>query len=361
MVVRVLHLVGSRRSKFYYDLSVLYGKACDGCVDLDRERFEFHIAVVHLDGSWSFPSSLDEADGSDGALPPRRWSFPSAVRRLAELDLDVIVPHMFCVEGMTRFRSLVDLLDIPLLGNHDHTIWLATDKAITKQILHANGIQVPQGELLQKFHCEWPTMKVPVVVKPCNEDNSRGISLVKHEEDLKFAIDHAFSFDSRVVVEEYIAGREVRAGVIEEDGGLTVLPKVEYFLKDIRTAAHKLQTDSSGNLLNKAIVAAKQDGDRQCPVDLSDVLHQRIDAMVTKAHHVLKCRHYSLYDIRIDENEQPFILEAAFFCSFAPLSTITFMADHSGRDDLKHPELFHSFLERAAQEKSREMIRIRPD
>lgn len=61
MVVRVLYLVGSRRSKFYYDLSVLYGKACDGCVDLDRERFEFHIAVVHLDGSWSFPSSLDEA------------------------------------------------------------------------------------------------------------------------------------------------------------------------------------------------------------------------------------------------------------------------------------------------------------
>lgn len=103
-------------------------------VGLDRERFEFHIAVVHLDGSWSFPSSLDEADGSDGALPPRRWSFPSAVRRLAELDLDVIVPHMFCVEGMTRFRSLVDLLDIPLLGNHDHTIWLATDKAKKRQI-----------------------------------------------------------------------------------------------------------------------------------------------------------------------------------------------------------------------------------
>ena len=36
---------------------------------------------------------------------------------------------------------------------------------------------------------------------------------------MKFAIDHAFSFDSRVVVEEYIAGREVRAGVIEEDMG----------------------------------------------------------------------------------------------------------------------------------------------
>ncbi|CAE7501569.1 ddl [Symbiodinium pilosum] len=260
---------------------------------------------------------------------------------------------MFCVEGMTRYRSLVDLLQIPMLGNHEYTIWLATDKAITKQLLAANGVSVPKGELLEKGIHERPcNIKVPLVVKPCNEDNSRGITLVKREEDLAAAIDYAFSFDPRVVVDEYIAGREVRAACIEEeDGSLTVLPKLEYFLKDIRTAAHKLQTDSSGKLSTNAIVAAKKDGDRQCPADLSPLLHQRIDAMITKAHRVLNCRHYSLYDLRIDSNEQPYILEAAFFCSFSPLSVIPSMANASGREDLKHPKLFHSFLERAAKEK----------
>merc|ERR1719267_386143 len=104
------------------------------------------------------------------------------------------------------------------------------------------------------------TVKVPLVVKPCNEDNSRGITLVKNQEDLKAAMEYAFSFDDRVVVDEYIAGREVRAACIEEeDGTLTVLPKLEYFLKDIRTSAQKLATDSNGKLSPNAVVEAKKD------------------------------------------------------------------------------------------------------
>merc|ERR1712072_526956 len=100
----------------------------------------------------------------------------------------------------------------------------------------------------------------------------------------------------RVVVDEYIAGREVRAACIEEeDGSLTVLPKIEYFLEDIRTSAHKLATDSNGKLSSNAIIEAKRDGDRQCPADLSPELHQRIDTMVKRAHWALHCRHYSLY------------------------------------------------------------------
>merc|ERR1712139_428877 len=165
------------------------------------------------------------------------------------------------------------------------------------------------GELCEKGLKERPTsVKVPLVVKPCKEDNSRGITLVKNEKDLDAAMDYAFSFDDRVVVDEYIAGREVRAACIEEeDGTLTVLPKIEYFLEDIRTSAHKLQTDKSGKLSANAIKAAKKDGDRQCPASLSPTLHSRIDDMVKRAHVALKFQHYSLYDIRVDVNEQPYI------------------------------------------------------
>merc|ERR1711988_1247840 len=192
--------------------------------------------------------------------------------------------------------------------------------------------------------------------KPCKEDNSRGITLVKKEEELQAAMDYAFSFDTRVVVDEYIAGRELRAAVIEEeDGSLTVLPKIEYFLEDIRTSAHKLQTDKNGKLSSNAIKAAKKDGDRQCPASLSPELHQRIDDMVKRSHRVLNCQHYSLYDIRIDANEQPYILEAALFCSFSPLSVIPAMAQQAGREDLKHPHLFHSFLERAIGSKKMQL------
>merc|ERR1711937_1014308 len=154
---------------------------------------------------------------------------------------------------------------------------------------------------------------------------------------------------------EYIAGRELRVACIEEiDGTLTVLPKIEYFLEDIRTSAHKLVTDKSGKLSSNAIKAAKKDGDRQCHADLSPQLHERVNTTVIDAHRVLKCRHYSLYDIRVDADEQPYILEACFFCSFSPLSVIPAMAQHSGRKDLQHPNFFHSLLERAMAEKQEE-------
>jgi D-alanine-D-alanine ligase len=346
---KVLHLIGSRQDCFYHDLSVLYARACDECTDLDREHYDFHYATVGLDGSWSFPTDL-----SDTALEKApRMSIAAAIAYIDRMNFDVMVPHMFCVEGMTRYRSLFDLLQIPFLGNHDYTVWPSTDKATTKQVLEPVGVPVPRGELLVKGEKEWPTtIKVPFVVKPCNEDNSRGITLVKREEDAAAAIAYGFSFDPRVVVDEYIAGREVRAACIEEeDGTLTVLPKIEYFLEDIRTSAHKLATDKSGKLSTNAIREAKRDGDRQCPAELSDTLHARIDEAVKKAHRALKCRHYSLYDIRVDADEQPYILEAALFCSFSPLSVIPAMAQHAGRDDLKHPKLFESFLERAAAEK----------
>eukprot|EP00929_Paragymnodinium_shiwhaense_P059683 TRINITY_DN2987_c1_g1_i1.p1 TRINITY_DN2987_c1_g1~~TRINITY_DN2987_c1_g1_i1.p1 ORF type:complete len:410 (+),score=103.27 TRINITY_DN2987_c1_g1_i1:70-1299(+) len=347
--IRVLHLIGSKQDEFYYDLSFVYSRACDSCKDLDRERFEFLYAVVHLDGSWSFPASIGEADVKKAERVP----IGTAIERLNELNIDVMVPHMFCVEGMTRYRSLFDLLDIPFLGNHEYTIWPATDKATTKQLLEGAGVSVPKGELLEKGRIERPqVVKVPLVVKPCNEDNSRGLSLVKRQEDLDAAMDYAFSFDERVLVDEYIAGRELRASVIEEeDGTLTVLPKLEYFLEDIRTSAHKLATDKNGKLLNNAVHQAKQDGDRQCPAQLSDVLNERIDRMVKDAHRVLRCRHYSLFDIRISHDEQPYILEACFFCSFSPVSVIPSLIDKSGRDDLKHPKFFQSLLERSAREK----------
>merc|ERR1712100_645973 len=258
---------------------------------------------------------------------------------------------------MTRFRSLFALLEIPFLGNHEYTVWSATDKATTKQLLESNNVQVPKGELCEKGLHEIPTtVKVPLVVKPCNEDNSRGITLVRKEEDLAAAIDYAFSFDPRVVVDEYIAGREVRVACIEEaDGSLTVLPKLEYFLDDIRTSAHKLGTDKSGRLSKTAIQDAKRDGDRQCPADLSPDLTARLDSMIVAAHKAMKCRHYSLFDLRIDVDEQPYILEACFFCSFSPLSVIPSLCQHTGREDLRHPNFFHSLLERAMAENNAEV------
>jgi len=253
---------------------------------------------------------------------------------------------------MTWYRTLFDLLKIPFLGNHEYSVWPATDKATTKQLLEAAGVQVPKGDLLVKGRHEVTSIKAPCVVKPCNEDNSHGITFVKKDEDFEAALKYAFTFDDRVVVDEYIAGRELRVACVEEeDGSLTVLPKLEYFLTDIRTSAHKLKTNDDGKLSKNAVIEAKKDGDRQCPADVSPTLEARLDDMVKTAHRALKCRHYSLFDVRVDKDEQPFFLEACLFCSFSPVSVIPSMASHCKSEHLRHPNFFQNLLVRTAAEK----------
>jgi len=126
----------------------------------------------------------------------------------------------------------------------------------------------------------------------------------------------------------------------------------DYLLKLKATSFARAQglASRAQGLAADAIKQAKKDGDRQCPADLSSEIHSRIDEAVKKAHQTLKCRHYSLFDIRISEDGWPYILEACLFCSFSPLSVIPAMAAQSGREDLRHPNFFHSILERTMKE-----------
>merc|ERR1711907_767997 len=269
----------------------------------------------------------------------------------ATLELDVVVPHMFCYEGMTIFRSIFDLLGIPYIGCSADCMALATDKAHTKGVLAAAGVRVPGGEQLVKGQSP-KVVKCPVVVKPAREDNSLGITFVQREEDLAAALETAFSYDSKVLVEEYIAGREVRCAILEEaDGTLTLLPMTEYFLDNIRTSAHKLATDENGCPLTNGAAIVKTDGDRQCPADVDESLTAKIREQAIMAHKAMGARDFSLYDVRINPAGEPYFLEACNFCSFSPKSALVGMADAAGR---QHPEVFHEVLDRAAARKKQE-------
>jgi len=272
-----------------------------------------------------------------------------ALDHIIDLNISVMLPHMYCNEGMTRYRGLFEKLNIPFLGNKESTINISMDKGLTKDILAKAKISVPKAELLIKGFNETPEdYSFPCIVKSCTEDNTLGVKYVKTEEEMTLALEHCFNLGPRVLIEQYIKGKEMRAGVIEQmDGSLTVLPKVEYYITgEIRTLEDKLLLDENGNLTKNAQANAIKRDDRQCPAYISDILDKRINQLVINAHKALNCRHYSLFDIRVDENQIPYILESCLFCSFAPTSVIVSLADKLEREELSHPNLFHSFLER---------------
>lgn len=334
MVLRVLHLVGSAVSEFYGDLSRLYAQDCLECTANDA-LYEFHIAYITPDRQWRFPVDLSR-EAIALAIP---MSVNDAVQTLTALQIDVMVPHMFCIPGMTYYRGLFDLLGIPFLGNTPDVMALTANKVKTKAVVAAAGVIVPQGELLRLG--DQPSIAPPAVIKPVDGDNSLGVAFVRNRADFEPALKTAFADADEVLVETFIElGREVRCGILVRDGELVCLPLEEYRMdrdrQPIRSYDDKLSQNQNGDLHMVA-----KDGIKAWIVDPSDPLTARVWNAAKKCHIALGCRHYSLFDFRIDPNGQPWFLEAGLYCSFARNSVISTMAKASG---IPLQELFHIAL-----------------
>jgi D-alanine-D-alanine ligase len=322
-VLRVLHLIGSAVSEFYCDLSRLYAGDCLEST-ANPSRYEFHIAYITPDRQWRFPVSLDK--NAIDLAPPQ--SLAEAIQTIEKLQIDVMVPQMFCVPGMTQYRALFDLLNIPYVGNTADLMALVADKAKTKAVVAAAGVVVPAGEVLRAGDC--PNISCPLIIKPMNGDNSIGVTLVKTGADFDRALEIALAHSNEVLVETFIPlGREVRCGIIVQAGKLVCLPLEEYALdavtRPIRSYADKLKANAAGDL-----DFAAKDATHSWIVDPSDPITERVWAMARKCHVALGCRHYSLFDFRIDPQGNPWFLEAGLYCSFAETSVLSAMTKESG-------------------------------
>ena len=336
----VLHLAGSPVDEFHAELSRVYAAGCFDAI-ADPSRFEFHIAYVCPGGTWKFPSDFDQAS-IDSA---ESMSLSQALIHLDSIDVDVMVPQMFCIPGMTAYRGLFDVLRIPYVGNLPDLMAIAADKARTRAIVAAAGVPIPAGEILHVG--EQPVLATPVVVKPVAADNSMGVSLVRDPAELDAAVAEALRHGPAALVESYIElGREVRCGIIVRDGELIALPLEEYAVDEtthpIRGRDDKLSRNDDGDMY---LVA--KDSSKAWIVDESDPITQRVWDMARMCHAALGARHYSLFDFRIDPQGNPWFLEAGLYCSYSPSSVVAVMAASTG---IGVDDLFASALQELSSE-----------
>ncbi|MGK7904304.1 MAG: D-alanine--D-alanine ligase [Hormoscilla sp.] len=314
--LRVLHLAGSRVSDFYYNLSVLYAREVVQPVGVSS-----YYAVVYPDGLWQLGTSLDSLS--------EKMSLQEAIARLPEVD--VVVPHMFCVPGMTSFRGLFeDILGLPVVGSPPSCTALATNKAQTRSVVSASGVLVAKAQVVRRG--DTVTMQPPFIVKPNSEDNSIGLTLVRKSTEVAEALRVGFENDETLLVEDYIPGRELRVGVVEREGQLWVLPAIEYLVTEsnpIRTVNDKLELQ--GGLPRKQ--PDKPAVKNVCPANVTPSLWEKISDAAKRAHIALGCRDYSLYDFRVHaDTSDPYMLEAGLFWSFGNISMISRMLQADGQN-----------------------------
>lgn len=330
METTVLALVGSAVDEFHAELSRVYAQGFLDVMSGDP-GYRVHIAYVSPDGMWKFPDGIDAAN-LDAA---ESMSVAEALCWIVRAEVDAVIPQMFCRPGMTTYRAAFDLLQVPYLGNTPEVMAMAADKNIARAVVSAAGVAVPRGAVIGRDMIrpvEVTEIEFPVVVKPVDSDNSMGVSVVRTADTLDDAITEALRYSATALVEQYVPlGREVRCGIISRNGELVCLPLEEYAVDEqtrpIRSRSDKLDRSGAGELY---LVA--KDPAKAWIVDVDDPITDAVWAAARRCYSALRCRHYGLFDFRIDPDGTPWFLEAGLYCSYSPSSVVAVMAASAGID-----------------------------
>ncbi len=191
-------------------------------------------------------------------------------------------------------QGLLEIMGIPYTGSGVCASAVCMDKGLTRVVLQAAGILVPDGEILHAPMIPLgppDTLGWPVVVKPCTEGSTIGISIVKKSSEWKRAVTKAFRYGPQVVVEKYIPGREVAVSVL----GDIVFPAVEVIVP--------------GGFYNFRAKYGKVATRYLSPAPLSSRLERLLREQSTLAYQALGCRGAARVDFRIHPNGRPYVLE----------------------------------------------------
>ncbi|MDI6758569.1 MAG: D-alanine--D-alanine ligase [Candidatus Omnitrophota bacterium] len=193
-------------------------------------------------------------------------------------------------------QGILEALEIPYTGSDVLASRIAMDKIASRQIFEREGLNVPKYKVFERpdnpCKIQIPLgQSMPLVVKPVSHGSSIGLSFVDREDCWDEAVKTAFSFDKRIIVEEYIKGRELTVGILDEEPLpiVEIIPKKTFF--DFEAKYSKGMT--------KYVAPAK----------LDKGIAGKIQSEALLAHKFLGCFGCSRVDIILDDNNRPVILE----------------------------------------------------
>lgn len=227
---------------------------------------------------------------------------PNVIEICSAADVVFMGLHGDCGEN-GKIQAVFDLFGIKYTGTNSFSSALAMDKAIAKQLFMMYNVKTPESFVItDKQDNRKPVF--PCVVKVCNGGSSVGVYIVKNEEEYKKAVTEAFEYESKILVEQYIKGREFTCCVIEGKA----LPIVEiapvngfYDYKNKYQAGSTIET---------------------CPAKVSDELTRAIQEEAVKAYNALGIDTYARMDFMVDDNNNVYCLEANTLPGMTPTSLI---------------------------------------
>ena len=205
-----------------------------------------------------------------------------------------------------RVQAAFDLNRIRYTGTGYMSSALAMDKRMTRHIFKEAGVPVAEGISMDisSRSDEEPQCGFPSVVKPNCGGSSVGVSIAHNAEEYKEALDLAFGYENRVVVEEYVKGREFSVAVVDGEAYpiIEIKPKSGFY--DYK---NKYQAGATEEI---------------CPADLPEDVAKKMQGMAKKAADALTLDKYSRMDFILGDNGKMICLEANTLPGMTPTSLL---------------------------------------
>ncbi len=230
------------------------------------------------------------APPSDEALALARRGSASIVARAADLTgVDVVFVALHGGSGEDgTLQALLDLAGVPYTGSGHMASAYAMDKDVAKRLFRASNVATPDWLMAPVAADAVTPLGLPVVVKPNKQGSTVGLTVVRDRSDIDRAIAEAARYDDEVMVERFVAGRELTVGILE--GEALAVGEIIPRMADVFDYASKYQSGGADEIF---------------PADLPGETTRLVQQLGLAAHRAVKAGPYSRVDFRLDADGQP--------------------------------------------------------
>lgn len=325
------------------------------------------ITVLHTKDALEPPvdpllDQLDQALTENGHTPQRTVvddAVEPVIEQLKSSQPDLVFNLAESFRGKSALESnvaaLLNLMDLRYTGSSPAGLILAGDKTLTKKVLAFHGIQSAKFATMYRGQVDWAhEIDFPLLVKPPQEDASLGITQKSVVNDIKELLDVISStqqeYQSPVLVEEFIDGREFYVGVIG-NSKVEALPIIELDFSKFPAGLPKIASWEAKWGDEGDEKGAEFEGTQSIfPSDLSEELTEKIQRVAIDAFQALRLRDYGRIDLRVTAEEQVYVIEANPNCYLEKNSEFARAAEKSG---LAYPAMIARIIELASARYSR--------
>jgi len=241
---------------------------------------------------------------------------PKAFNDLKNSDVDLIFNVCERINNSSLLEphaaSIFDTLQIPYTGSNPFTLGLCIDKIRVKKLLSYHKIPTPEWDYVYSLDDDIrEDLKYPLIVKPANTDNSIGItndSVVKNKEELYRQLEKVLKEIGRpALIEEYIDGDEYDVPIIgSEEDDLRILPLARSIFDELPANLWHIYPFEAkytdGGEYKKIVV-------QRPPKNINKKLEALLGEIALDTYNILDCHDYGRIEIRVDKNNNPYVLE----------------------------------------------------